>query len=194
MIYTTHYSSPLVDLLLACQDNALIGLWIEGQKYYLSKFNDIMEENNDLEIFHQTKKWFDHYFEGKKPSIDELNLSFIGTDFRKKVWKILCEIPYGKTITYKEIAMKIAKEKRLEKMSAQAIGGAVGHNPISIIVPCHRVVGSDGSLVGYAGGIDKKMTLLQHEKVDISKFYIPNIKKDVALKLTRGIIINKKGV
>ena len=164
MIYTTHYSSPLGDLLLACQDNALIGLWIEGQKYYLSNFNDIMEENNDLEIFHQTKKWLDHYFEGKKPSIDELNLSFIGTDFRKKVWKILCEIPYGKTITYKEIAMKIAKEKRLEKMSAQAIGGAVGHNPISIIVPCHRVIGKNGSLTGYEGGVEMKQALLNLEQ------------------------------
>ena len=112
----------------------------------------------------QAEKWLDSYFNGKKPLINELDLDPIGTDFRKEVWEILCEIPYGKTISYKDIADRIAKKRGIEKMSAQAVGGAVGHNPISIIIPCHRVVASNGELTGYAAGIDKKKFLLKHEK------------------------------
>ena len=124
-----------------------------------------MIENDNLDIFKRTKKWLDRYFNGEKPQISELPLSPKGSEFRQCVWKILCEIPYGETCTYKEIADIIAKEQGVDKMSAQAVGGAVGHNPISIIIPCHRVVGSDGSLTGYAGGIETKIKLLKLEGV-----------------------------
>ena len=172
MIYTTHYKSPVGDILLASKNNKLIGLWIEGQKYYLSNLKDEIKEE-EKEILIKTKDWLDRYFKGEEPSINELDLNPLGSDFRKSVWKILCEIPYGEVITYKDIADTIAKQKGLKKMSSQAIGNAVSHNPISIIIPCHRVVGSNGSLTGYAGGIDKKVYLLNHEKVNMEKLFIP---------------------
>lgn len=164
MIYTTHYKSPIGDLLLASKDNKLIGLWIEGQKYYMSNFLEEMKENDNDKTLLKAKKWLDRYFNKEKPSIKELELNPMGSEFRQAVWKILCEIPYGKVTTYKEIAEEIAEQKGIDKMSAQAVGGAVGHNPISIIIPCHRVVGTNGDLTGYAGGIDKKKYLLEHEK------------------------------
>ena len=164
MIYISHYPSPLGNILLASLNNELIGLWFEGQKYYLASINGEIQEKNDEEIFLKTKNWLDRYFKGEQPNIKELSLNPIGSTFRKKVWKILCNIPYGKTMTYKEIADKISKEKGLKSMSAQAVGGAVGHNPISIIIPCHRVVGSNGNLTGYAGGLDKKEYLLKLEQ------------------------------
>ena len=172
MIYTTHYKSPIGDILLASQNNKLIGLWIEGQKYYFSCLKDEIKEE-EKEILIKTKEWLDRYFKGEEPSINELDLNPLGSDFRKGVWKILCEIPYGEVITYKDIADTIAKQKGLKKMSSQAVGGAVSHNPISIIIPCHRVVGSNGSLTGYASGIDKKIYLLKHEKVNMEKLFIP---------------------
>ena len=164
MIYTSTYTTPIGDVLLASKNNELIGLWFEGQKYYLNSINEEMQVKNEEEILKKTKNWLDRYFKGEKPSIKEIKINPNGSDFRKEVWKILCKIPYGKTITYKEIAEKLAKEKGLKSMSAQAIGGAVGHNPISIIIPCHRVVGSDGKLTGYAGGLDKKEYLLKLEQ------------------------------
>ena len=164
MIYTTHYKSPIGDLLLASKDNKLIGLWIEGQKYYMSNFLEEMKENDNDKTLLKAKKWLDRYFNKEKPSIKELELNPMGSEFRQAVWKILCEIPYGKVTTYKEIAEEIAKQKGINKMSAQAVGGAVGHNPISIIIPCHRVVGTNGDLTGSAGGLDKKIYLLEHEK------------------------------
>lgn len=160
-------------ILLASKDNKLIGLWIDSQKYFLGNLKEEMQEKEDEIIFVKTKKWLDRYFNGEKPKISELDLAPMGSDFAKNVWKILCEIPYGEVTTYGEIAKKIAKIMNKDKMSAQAIGGAVGHNPISIIIPCHRVVGSNGSLTGYAGGIDKKIKLLEHENVDMSNLYIP---------------------
>ena len=164
MIYKTHYKSPIGDLLLASKEGKLIGLWIEGQKYYKSNFLEEMEENENEKILLKTKKWLDRYFDNEKPRINELELNPIGSEFRQAVWKILCDIPYGKVTTYKKIAEQIAKQKGITKMSAQAVGGAVGHNPISIIIPCHRVIATNGDLTGYAGGIDKKIYLLQHEK------------------------------
>ena len=160
-------------ILLASKDNKLIGLWIDGQKYFLGNLKEEMQEKEDEIIFVKTKKWLDRYFNGEKPKISELDLAPMGSDFAKNVWKILCEIPYGEVTTYGEIAKKMAKIMNKDKMSAQAVGGAVGHNPISIIIPCHRVVGSNGSLTGYAGGIDKKIKLLEHENVDMSNLYIP---------------------
>lgn len=173
MISTAHYNSPLSDILLASKDNKLIGLWIEGQKYFLSSIKEEIQENSNDEVLLATKSWLDRYFNGQKPNIDELNLSPIGSDFRQAVWKILCKIPYGETITYNNIAKEIARQRKIKKMSAQAIGGAVGHNPISIIIPCHRVVGTNGNLTGYAGGIEKKIWLLRHEHVNMENFFIP---------------------
>lgn len=172
MIYKTHYKSPVGDILLASKNDKLIGLWIEGQKYYLGNLKEEIIENEN-EILIKTKKWLDRYFNGEKPEISELELDPIGSDFRKSVWKILVEIPYGKVITYNDIAKEIAKQKGIKTMSAQAVGGAVGHNPISIIIPCHRVVGTNGSLTGYAGGIDKKIKLLKHENVNMDNLFIP---------------------
>ena len=163
MIYTTYYNSPIGKLLLASKENKLIGLWIEGRKYYLSGIEDEITKNDDEKILIETKKWLDRYFNGEKPCSNELDLAPIGSKFRKNVWDILCKIPYGKVITYNDIAKEIAKKRKINKMSAQAVGGAVGHNPISIIIPCHRVVGTNGSLTGYAGGLDKKEYLLKFE-------------------------------
>ena len=171
MIYTTHYKSPIGDILLASQNNKLIGLWIEGQKYYLSNLKDEIKEE-EKEILIKTKEWLDRYFKGEEPSINELDLNPLGSDFRKSVWKILCEIPYGEVITYGDIAKKVAQIAHKDTMSAQAVGGAVGHNPISIIIPCHRVVGTNGSMTGYAGGIEKKIQLLQHEGVNLKSLQI----------------------
>ena len=163
MINVKHYTSPIGDILLAYRNKMLIGAWFEGQKYYLANVSDEIIEKDD-ETLIKTEEWLDAYFSGEKPLINELDLEPAGTEFRKEVWNILCEIPYGKTTTYKDIADQIAKKRRIEKMSAQAVGGAVGHNPISIIIPCHRVVGSNGDLTGYAAGIEKKKFLLKHEK------------------------------
>ncbi len=173
MIYTTNYKSPIGNILLASKDNKLIGLWIEGQKYYLQTINDKIEKLDNGKILIKTKKWLDRYFNKEKPDINELNLNPIGSDFRQEVWKILCDIPYGKVTTYNDIAKQITEKKGIKRMSAQAVGGAVGHNPISIIIPCHRVVGTNGSLTGYAGGIDKKIYLLEHEGVDMKNLFMP---------------------
>ena len=151
--------------MLASKDNKLIGAWIEGQKYFLGKLKEKNQEKDDDITLAKAKKWLDSYFKGEKPRITDLNLAPSGSDFAKVVWKLLCEIPYGEVTTYGEIARKVAKIMNRSTMSAQAIGGAVGHNPISIIIPCHRVVGANGSLTGYAGGIDKKIFLLKHEGV-----------------------------
>lgn len=181
MYYSTTYSSPIGVIMLACDEkgNNLIGLWIDGQKYHGDTILDTMIENNHLPIFHSTKKWLDDYFSGKNPKISELLLAPIGGVFRQKVWEILCEIPYGEVMTYGEIAKKMAGIMNKKSMSSQAIGGAVGHNPISIIIPCHRVVGSNGSLTGYAGGIKTKIKLLEFEGVDMSCLFVP--KKGTAL-------------
>lgn len=171
MYFLSYYSSPLGKITLASYQNQLIGLWIEGQKY----FGDIQtaKERSNLPIFNLTKKWLDNYFDGKKQSINQLSLAPQGSEFRQKVWDILCDIPYGEIITYGDIAKQIALQNSVPKMSSQAVGGAVGHNPISIIIPCHRVIGANGNLTGYAGGIDKKIKLLQIEGVDTSNFVLP---------------------
>lgn len=173
MIKTMFYDSPIGRLLLAEENQALIGVWIQKQKYYPNALLHHMKPCGDSLILQQTITWLKHYFQGEQPSIHELTFSLKGSDFQKEVWNILCEIPYGQTMTYGEISKRMAKKRGLDHMSAQAVGGAVGHNPISIIVPCHRVVGTTGCLVGYAGGIDKKMWLLAHEGVDLNNFSIP---------------------
>lgn len=165
MQYISHYRSPLGDLLLAAEKDSLTGLWFEGQKYFALHLDKEREEK-EIPVFEKTKQWLDLYFSGKEPDFT-VPLRFIGTDFQKEVWEMLCSIPYGQTATYGEIAGKLAKRRGKQSMSAQAVGGAVGHNRISILVPCHRVVGSDGSLTGYAGGIEKKRRLLALEKKGI---------------------------
>ena len=171
MVYKTYYNSPVGKILLASKENKLIGLWIEGQKYYLGKLKEEIQEKNDDAILIKSKKWLDQYFNGENPEISQLDLAPIGSNFAKSVWKILCKIPYGEVTTYGKIAKEMAEILGEKKMSAQAVGGAVGHNPISIIIPCHRVIGTNGSLTGYAGGIDKKIKLLEHEKVNMSNLY-----------------------
>ena len=162
MDYTWHYDSPLGGITLASDGEALVGLWFDGQKYFADAL-DIEHQEKMLPVFEDTGLWLDHYFSGKEPGFTP-KLNMRTTDFRKRVWRILLTIPYGKTMAYSEIAARIAKETGLTQMSAQAVGGAVSHNSISLIIPCHRVVGANGSLTGYAGGIDKKVRLLQLEK------------------------------
>lgn len=176
MIYISNYKSPLGKITIACCDDKLIGLWIEGQKYFLSKYKNDIVENNDIEILIKTKKWLDKYFKGLNPNPKDLEINPKGSEFQIQVWNILSKIPYGKTITYNDIAKEIANSKGIEKMSAQAVGGAVGHNPLTIIIPCHRVVGSKGNLTGYAGGLDKKIYLLELEKCNMDDFFLPKIK------------------
>lgn len=172
MIYQVHYDSPIGGILLASDEDGLTGLWFDGEKYYPSKegVENMKEEENT--ILTETKRWLDIYFTGVNPDFIP-PLHPIGSTFRKYVWDILLEIPYGETITYGSIAKELEKKLGYKKMSAQAVGGAVGHNEISIIIPCHRVVGTNGNLTGYAGGIDKKIKLLELEHVDLSKFFVP---------------------
>lgn len=163
MIYTYRYASQLGSITFASDGEALTGLWFDRQKHFPHK---LISESTEAElpIFMQAIKWLDTYFSGVVPNFTpQINLQT--TPFRKAVYEILLTIPYGQVMTYGEIANIIAKQKGIERMSAQAVGGAVGHNPISIIIPCHRVVGSDGSLTGYAGGLDRKIQLLTLEKV-----------------------------
>ena len=150
-------------MLLVSKNNRLVRVSFISEEYSLS--NEIPDD----EVLVKTRKWLDSYFKGEKPSINELDLAPEGTDFRCEVWKILCEIPYGETITYGEIASLIAQNRGIEKMSAQAVGGAVGHNPIAIIIPCHRVIGADG-LGGYAGGRKRKEFLLKLENPNFCIF------------------------
>ena len=171
MEYIHHYKSPVGDITMASDGEALIGLWFDGQKYFADCLETEAKEKM-LPIFRQTDRWLDIYFSGKAPDFTP-PLVMKTTGFRKSVWEIMLSIPYGKTMTYGEIAERIAKQKGLKKMSAQAVGGAVGHNSISLIIPCHRVVGTSGSLTGYAGGIEKKIKLLELEKADMSNFFIP---------------------
>lgn len=173
MIVYSEYNSDLGTLTLAADGNKLIGLWIEGQKYFLSTIEKAVTLDDSNTTIVKAKDWLDRYFRGERSSVSELKLAPSGSEFRRAVWKILCGIPYGEVITYGEIAKLIARQNGLSSMSAQAVGNAVGHNPISIIIPCHRVVGTNGSLTGYAGGIDKKIYLLRHEGVDTDKFYNP---------------------
>ncbi len=173
MYYRTTYPSPVGLITLACDGDNMIGVWNEGQKYHGAAISAEMIEKDDMPVFNAAKKWLDRYFAGQKPVISELPLAPAGGEFRKSVWTILCEIPYGEIVTYGDIAKKIADKMKRETMSSQAVGGAVGHNPISIIIPCHRVVGTNGSLTGYAGGLKIKEKLLVLEGVDMSRLFVP---------------------
>lgn len=163
MQYISRYQSPLGEILLAADNIGLAGLWFYGQKYFALHLDESHEEK-PWPILDQAKLWLDLYFSGQKPDFF-VPLHLKGTEFQKEVWEILCDIPYGTTVTYGKIAAVLAEKKGLEHMSAQAVGNAVAHNPVSVIVPCHRVLGSKGSLTGYAGGLERKVKLLEQEKV-----------------------------
>lgn len=165
MQYTTTYSSSIGMICLTADEIGLTRLWFDTEKFYKDSLEKEYEKK-EVPIFGVAKKWLDIYFSGQKPEfMPKLHIS--GSSFQLSVWKLLCQIPYGKTTTYGELAKIVAKERGISCMSAQAIGGAVGHNRISIIIPCHRVIGSNGSLTGYGGGLDKKKKLLLLEGVDI---------------------------
>ena len=177
MVSTCHYDSPLGGILLAADEIGLTGLWFDGEKYFA---DHLPSEHTEQEtpILVEVKRWLDIYFAGKEPDFLP-PLHPIGSAFRQSVWEFLLQIPYGKTTTYGEIARQLAEKRKLPRMSAQAIGGAVGHNEISIIIPCHRVVGTSGSLTGYAGGIERKVKLLELERADMTHLFAP--KKGTAL-------------
>lgn len=204
MIYKKLYDSPLGEILILGDLEGILGIYFEGQREFddlinneeIKNFEDtknfelkdknlkgksLFNEKNKVsgedicenKIFDETKKWLDIYFSREEPKFTP-KLNIRGSEFRKDVWEILLEIPYGKTLTYKAIAERLVVSGKYERMSAQAVGGAVGHNPISIIIPCHRVVGASGSLTGYAGGLDRKVKLLELEDVNMNKFFMPN--------------------
>ncbi|MBC8535924.1 methylated-DNA--[protein]-cysteine S-methyltransferase [Feifania hominis] len=171
MQYTATYQSPLGAITLAADGEALTGLWFEGQKYY-ALYLDKEHEEKDLPVFQQAREWLNVYFSGRSPDFTP-PLHFTGSAFQNEVWAILAAIPYGRTRTYGDIAQELAQKRGLPRMSAQAVGGAVGKNEISIIVPCHRVIGSNGSLTGYAGGISKKIALLKLEGAFKEEYFVP---------------------
>lgn len=174
MVYMTSYVHPeFGELTLGSDGEHLVGLWMAGQKYFGSGMEPEFVRDDDAAPFASARAWLDRYFAGERPSIDELPLALQGGEFRVRVWNKLREIPYGTVRTYGDIARELAREDGREAMSAQAVGGAVGHNPLSIIVPCHRVVGANGSLTGYAGGVARKVWLLEHEGVAMDGLFVP---------------------
>lgn len=175
MLYTSKYDSPLGSILLAADDLGLTGLWLENNRFFPNKLESQPGETEDIR---DAKGWLDIYFSGREPDFTP-RLHQKGSDFHRAVGEIMLKIPYGKTTTYGDIAKELAAQRGIAKMSAQAVGGAVGRNEISIIIPCHRVVGSNGSLTGYGGGLDNKIKLLELEGADMSRLYRP--KKGTAL-------------
>ncbi len=171
MMYTLHYDSPLGGILLAADEVGLTGLWFDGEKYFADTLNP-EHKAQETPILREAKRWLDVYFRGQEPDFTP-PLHPIGSPFRQEVWALLLQIPYGQTMTYGALAKQLAAMHGLSRMSAQAVGGAVGHNEISIIIPCHRVVGTNGSLTGYAGGIDKKAKLLTLEKIRMEHLFPP---------------------
>lgn len=167
MYYCTIYSSPIGELTLGSDGAALTGLWLEGQKYFGGREN-VWQRCDGLPVFASARQWLDAYFAGQAPPVSPLPLAPQGTVFQQEVWQLLLEIPYGTTTTYGTLAAQLAQRRGLSRFSAQAVGSAVGKNPISIIVPCHRVVASDGALTGYAGGIPRKEWLLCQEGIKMA--------------------------
>lgn len=171
MTYTQTYSSPLGELLLSADDMGLSGLWFAGQRYFARTLPPGAVPR-ETPVLTASKRWLDCYFSGKRPDfLPPLHL--IGTDFQQAVWNLLLEIPYGQTVTYGALARTLAQQLGKPAMSAQAVGAAVGRNPVSIIVPCHRVVGADGNLTGYAGGVERKLFLLNLEGADLTRLHVP---------------------
>ena len=177
MTYTMEYASPLGGMLLAADDEGLTGAWFDGQKYFAAGLAP-QREMRETAVLRDAAHWLDRYFEGRDPGFLPA-LHPLGTAFQQEVWKLLLDIPYGETTTYGALAAQLAARKGLARMSAQAVGGAVGRNHISIIIPCHRVVGANGSLTGYAGGVEKKVRLLTLENANMERLFVP--KKGTAL-------------
>ncbi len=167
MQYIKYAQTPLGRILLAANENGLTGLWFAGQ-VHSERYLEPAHQEKEMPVFEEAKQWLDIYFSGREPDFTP-PLCLIGTDFQREVWEILCTIPYGKTMTYGEIAKLVAERHGMETMSAQAVGGAVGRNRLSIVVPCHRVIGAKGNLTGYAGGLERKAALLQLEYRSTSK-------------------------
>ena len=163
-VFTQHYSSPLGGITLASDGEALTGLWFDGQRYFAAGLGTDREEA-DLPVFTAAKRWLDAYFSGQRPDFLP-PLRMFDTAFRVTVWEALLAVPYGETVSYAALAAAVAARLGRAQVPARAVGGAVGRNPISLIVPCHRVIGADGRLTGYAGGLDLKARLLQLEKAD----------------------------
>ncbi len=176
MKYLKTYTSLLGLIYMSSDGEYLTGLWFSKSRDEKKHHDEYQEK--DLKIFVETEKWLDLYFQGRNPDFTP-KYKIEGTPFRLAVSKIMCKIPYGSVVTYQDIANELAKMKGIAKMSAQAVGGAVGWNPICLIVPCHRVVGKNGSLTGYGGGIQNKVKLLELEGIDMSKYFVP--KKGTAL-------------
>lgn len=171
MVYVQHYASPFGDILLASDETALIGLWIEGGRFFAETL-PVGSVAGDTPVLRQAKRWLDVYFSGEEPGFTPpLNLA--GSEFRQAVWRLLLDIPYGQTTTYGAIADLLAEQRGVARMSAQAVGGAIGYNEISLIIPCHRVVGANGNLTGYGSGLNNKIKLLQLEGVDTSRYFPP---------------------
>lgn len=169
--YIDTYASPLGIITMGSNGKQLTGLWFEEQKHFGDTLCD-QPQHHALPIFDETRTWLDVYFQGKCPTFTPPIL-LNDTPFRRTVWQLLLTIPYGETTTYKDIARQWARQHGVKSMSSQAVGGAVGRNPISIIIPCHRVIGTNGSLTGYAGGLDRKRWLLQLEQASTDRFFIP---------------------
>lgn len=171
MYFFSECESPVGNLTIASDGSAVCGLWLDGQKYHGGSIPEDMTRDDEAGGFAELRAWLDAYFAGERPDPSDVPLAPIGSEFRQAVWRKLLEIPYGELTTYGAIAQELKEERG--KASSLAVGGAVGHNPISIIVPCHRVVGADGSLTGYAGGLARKTWLLEHEGIDMSGLYVP---------------------
>ena len=171
--YSTEYESELIGpLTIASDGEAIVGCWFGNDRYFGYGVDSPMDRNDDLSVFSQARAWLDRYFAGEAPDPHELPLSARATPFQMRVREAMLDIPYGTTTTYGAIANRIASETG-KRTSARAVGGAVGHNPLCIFAPCHRVVGANGSLTGFGGGIDMKVKLLEHEGIDLSHFYRP---------------------
>lgn len=170
--YIHFYDSPLGELVMTSDGSALIGLGLASQQASVAAIADTRPQEKSLSIFQETGRWLDTYFRGCAPSFTP-KLKLSGSDFQKRVCEIMLTIPYGKTVTYGEIAAQIARERGIPRMSAQAVGGAVGANPILLIVPCHRVIGAGGNLTGYGAGMERKIQLLTLEKVDMTNLFVP---------------------
>lgn len=173
MYYKSQYCSPLGEMLMISDGESLTELLFKGEKYFAAEKYQGMRQTDDLNVFNDVKEWLELYFAGEKPTLSHIPMKPEGSPFRKTVLDILLEIPYGEVTTYGRVAAEAAERLGRKSMSSQAVGGAVGHNPISVIIPCHRVIGSSGSLTGYGGGIDRKIALLRLEGVDMKDMFIP---------------------